>query len=425
MAAGPPDPDSYQNRRDKFWQGRRNSWHDELCAEHDGRIRSFEGLTLKLREIEDYELVFTRKHYNLLRVGKIGVGVVAGTALLTPLAVVAGPHIAASLGAAGLLGAATTGTTISTLSGAALGSASLAAIGGGTMAGGIFVMTAAGVSLGGTMGGVISNAYLKEVEDFSIRKYNEGRGVSIILIDGFLTQDLDDPREWKRNLRASHRVHSWYHVNWESKTRSKLGRALCRDSTGQAARAFGVKLAQRAAVKAGLKINPATWMMAAASLLQNPFHVAMVKAAMTGALLADVLSRTQRKQFTLIGHSLGARVIYYTLLALGTRPSKPIIKNVYLLGGALGIGCKSDWDKAVKAVSGEIYNCYSTNDQVLKCLYRGAAGVFSKPIGAYPIQSLNPNIIDWDFSNLVLSHTAWKGNLAEVLARIEKIRSGR
>jgi hypothetical protein len=418
MAAGPPDPSQRDRQRERFWERQRADWHDELCAEHNGTVRSFEGLSLKIDEIEDYEELFQRKGYNLLRLGKIGGVVATGALLLTPAAIAAAPHLAASLGAAGVLGAAGTGTTISTLSGAALGSASLAAIGGGTMAGGVMVVTAAGVALGGTLGGVVSNAYLSEVKDFKIRKQNEGKGPSIICVDGFLTQKMDDPREWKRALRTRHRRHNWYHLNWEAKTRYQLGSMLCRDSTGEAARLFGTTLARRAAKQAGSKMNPAMWVAVAADMIRNPWHVAMMKAPMTGAVLADILARTSRKEFILIGHSLGARVINSTLLALSTKTAKPIIRDVYLLGGAVGTGAPRDWESVSKAVCGKIHNCYSTNDQVLRCLYRAATGMISRPVGAYPIRSRSPKIVDWDFSDVVKGHTDWKGCLSEVLAGI-------
>lgn len=397
----------------------RGDWHDEFCAEHNGTVRSFEGLSAKLQEIEDYETLFIRSRYNLLKIAKITGGAAAGAALLTPLAVVAAPHIAASLGAAGVLGAAGTGTAISSLSGAALGSASLAAIGGGTMAGGVFVVTAAGASLGGALGGRVSNAYYSDVKDFRIRKQNEGTSPSIICIDGFLTQRMDDTRDWKRALRQHGlRRYSWYHVNWETKTRYALGHCFCRDATGEAARRYGKKFAGRAAQKGGSKMNPLTWAATVADLIDNPWHVAMAKAAMTGVLLADILARTHRKRFTLMGHSLGARVIYYTLLALATRRGKPIIKDVFLLGGAVGVGPAREWEEASTAVEGRLHNCYSSNDQVLRCLYRGATAMMSRPIGAFPIDSRSDRVVDWDFSDAIPSHTSWKGSLDHVLERI-------
>lgn len=419
MAAGPLDPDQDSENKG-FLQQLRGHWHDELCAEHNGSVRSFAGLNAKLQEIEDHESLFIRSRYNLLRVAKITGGVAAGAALLTPLAVVAAPHIAVSLGTAGALGAAGTGTAISSLSGAALTSASLAAVGGGTMASGVFVVTATGASLGGALGGRISNAYYSEVKDFKLRKQNEGRGASVICIDGFLTQKQDDPREWKRALRQhGFRSHPWYHLNWEAKTRYNLGSVLCRDTGGGVARRYGTKLAERAAKKGGSKINPLMWAATVADLFDNPWHLAMAKAAMTGVLLADILARTQRKQFILIGHSLGARVIYYALLALATRTAKPLVRDAFLLGGAVGVGKARDWDDISVAVAGTINNCYSANDLVLKGLYRGATALISRPIGAYPIKSKQPNIRNWDFSNVVPSHTAWKGVLGDVMARIK------
>lgn len=61
---------------------------------------------------------------------------------------VAAPFVATALGAVGLLGAASTGTTIATLHGCALTSASLYAVGGGSMAAGTAVITGSGATLG-------------------------------------------------------------------------------------------------------------------------------------------------------------------------------------------------------------------------------------------------------------------------------------
>lgn len=90
--------------------------------------------------------------------------VVAVTAATGGAALVAAGPIAATLGGAGLLGAASTGTAITTLSGAALTNASLAALGGGAMvaggtgiAGGTAVVTASGAIAGAAVsGGVVA-----------------------------------------------------------------------------------------------------------------------------------------------------------------------------------------------------------------------------------------------------------------------------
>ena len=81
---------------------------------------------------------------------------------------VAAPIIASTLGGAGLLGAASTGTAISSLSGAALTNASLAALGGGAVAaggGGMVAGTVVVATAGATTAGVASAAVIESTTD--------------------------------------------------------------------------------------------------------------------------------------------------------------------------------------------------------------------------------------------------------------------
>ena len=264
-------------------------------------------------------------------VGKMALGAIGGAAIIGPAVFVAAPSLAAALGATGALGAAGTGTAISTLSGAALTNASLAAIGGGTMAGGVAVVSAAGASLGAAVGGVVSHSYFSQVRDFSVRKHNEGRGPAIIFVNGFLTQDIDDPKDWKQGLRNRFSEVPWYHVIWESKTLAAIGSMILRASNGAAAYRFAVGLAEKAAKRAGGRLSPAAWATLAADLIGNPWHLAMVRASMTGILTWLTSSHAAREQeFVLMGHSLGARVIYYALSATATKAT-PVSSVMYLI----------------------------------------------------------------------------------------------
>lgn len=417
MAKGPPDPDRRDRSKESFWQSVRHSWHNSLCAEHNGSVASFESLKHVLDDIEECKIVFQRKRANLLRAGKITMCAIGGATLIAPAALFAAPSIAAAFGSAGVLGAAGTGTVISTLSGAVLTKASLAAIG-GTMAGGTAVITATGAALGAATGGVVSNSYFGEVRGFSVRKHNEGRGPAIIFVDGFLTQENDDPRDWKSGLRNRFTDVPWYHVRWESKTLAAIGSIVLRDLSGGAALKFATGFATRAARKAGSRLGPAAWAGMAVDLVGNPWHVAMVKAAMTGVLLADILSRTRGQEFVLMGHSLGARVIYYALSALATKET-PIVRHVYLLGGAVGATDEDDWTRAADAVSGTIHNCFSTNDRILNFLYRGACAMISEPIGIREIVSRSARIKSHNCSDLIDGHNSWKDKLPDVLRRID------
>ena len=88
---------------------------------------------------------------------------------------------------------------------------------------------------------------------------------------------------------------------------------------------------------------------------------------MTGAVLADLIARTDQGPFVLLGHSLGARVMVSAAQALGTLP-EPRIDSMHLLGAAVGRG--ADWRTLDKAVAGGVWNYHSSRDQVLRLLYR-------------------------------------------------------
>ncbi len=397
-------------------------WDDELCAEHDGTIASFGKLGLQLKDIADFETIFERESVNVLRAGKIVGGTIAGVAIFAPVAILAAPSLASALGAAGLLGAAGTGTAISTLSGAALANASLAAIGGGTMAAGTIVITAAGAALGAYQGGAVSNSYFGEVDHFDIRQLklgSKGNKHAIIFVNGFMSQGNSETSDWTEHLQTHFPENPWYHTDWESKNLHKLG-ALIAKSPKLVTLEMVKNIAKKAAKNAPKKIGPLALVNQVFDLLDNPWHATMVKASMTGILLADAIARTPGWTFTLAGHSLGARVIYYALEALSTK-NESVIENVYLLGGAVGGGGKDSngWRKAVSAVSGKIYNCFSENDSVLKYLYQGANGRFSTPIGYAPITLDHPQIFDFDCTSLVDSHFKWKERFGEILTQLQ------
>jgi hypothetical protein len=397
------------------------NWDEKFCAEHDGSIASFAKLNVKLANLADYKSIFERDSLNLVRATKIGAGTIAGVAVFAPLAVLAGPGIAAALGGTGLLGAAGTGTAISSLSGAALTSASLAAIGGGTMAAGTIVLTATGAALGAYQGGVISNSYFGAVDHFDIRRIQYGNKHAVIVVNGFLTEGKDDVSDWIDHLVSHFPRNTWYHTDWESKNLHKLG-ALISKAPKVAGVEIAKEIAKRAAKAAPKKIGPFAMASHISDLVANPWHVSMVKAQLTGIMLADAIARTPGWRFTLAGHSLGARVIYYALEALSTK-SKTSIESVYLLGGAVGGGKKDNqgWEKALKSVKGKLYNCYSKNDDVLKFMYQGFNGYSSEPIGYSEIQLDHDKKFDFDCTALVSGHGEWKPNFGEILTQLKAL----
>lgn len=392
-------------------------WDDECCAEHDGTIASFASLTEQLKDISGFGDLFEPASVNMVTVGKYAAFGLGGAVIALPVTLLAAPALASAAGAAGLLGAAGTGTAISSLSGAALTSASLAAIGGGTMAAGTAVITATGAALGATQGGLIANSYFGDIEGFAIRRIRKGRKHGVIVVNGFLSENETDTGDWEAALKKHFPGDAWYHLDWEAKRLRDLGGLFGGSFNKLKGSAAIGTAAKRAAKAAGKRLGPATAFMVAADIADNPWHVAMFRAQQTGVLLAEAISRTPDWTFTLAGHSLGARVIYYALQALSTNRRKPV-RDVFLLGGAVDRTDRKGWSEAVKPVRGRIYNCFSGEDAVLGTVYRTANAFMSDPIGFSGIPGRNPGIHNFDCTDLVPGHMEWKHWFGEILSQL-------
>jgi pimeloyl-ACP methyl ester carboxylesterase len=374
---------------------------------------------MKLEDPSEFARIFQRKSVNVVKAGKYAGYTAAAVAAAGGIIVTggaAGP-IAATLGELGLLGAASTGTAISSLSGAALTSASLAAIG-GSVATGSIVITAAGAALGGIQGGVLANKYHSDDPSFAIRRLNEtASDRRTIYINGFTEQLNESFDEWASQQLAFDAHQQLYGVNWSSKSRIELASAFGKGMGSAGAVELMKRIATSATRKAGKAINPLHLFNLAAGLLGNPWHTTMARAGSTGAQLAEALSRTEGKTFTLVGHSLGCRVIYYALEALATKPER-FIDNVILLGGAVGRTDTEAWSRAASAVRGRIFNCYSLRDSVLSTLYKTANAGLSDPIGLGPIALKGEKIRNLDATDAVGSHFEWKPKYSELVTEI-------
>lgn len=354
------------------------TWDDEFCAVHDGTIGSFESLRIRLKNISEWKLVTKREGVNITRAGKI-----------------AGGAVAAGLVAAGA------------------GAIAVPAI-----AGGETVIAVGAWMLGGTGGGVLVNKFAGEINGFDINTRHRGSGTQVIFINGLLSQGKSLLRDWRPTLRNNFANNTWYELAWESKRLRDLGNLALKVAQKAAFRKAVEKAARKATKQAAKKLSPAALLSNALELGGNPWFVALSKAQKTGQLLSALILRADgRARYVLFGHSLGARVVYYTLQALAEANVKiPRIREVHLLGGAVGRDRKT-WAGIDSAVSGPICNYYSKRDDVLRVLYRAGTFFTSKPIGRGPIESDSSKICNIDVTDKVSGHDEFKKHLPEFIYR--------
>jgi len=368
------------------------------CAEHRHDIPGFEKLEARLGSIEEYQEWLTFEKRNVAKVTKV-----VSIAVITSLAVAPAAYLAAPLigGATGVL----TG-----LEGAAATSHGLAVWGGGSlaagglgMAGGTMVITAVGGGLGGALGAVSTTAYTRSDPSFGIQKLRDGKGTPVLLASGFLTEKEGDWGEWKLLIDKRYPTNPVYRVQWGAKELKAISYlaagGAAKQVAQQALRQLAAKASKKAAGVPGLGA-----LLLASDLAQNPWSLAKNRAAMTGAVLADLIARTDDQPFILVGHSLGARVMVTAAQALGTKQASPRIETMHLLGAA--VGGKGDWRTLNAAVSEHVWNYRSENDNVLKYLYRSAqAG--EAAAGVVGFRSSFPKISDRNVSRTVSSHSMY------------------
>lgn len=347
------------------------TWDDECCAVHDGTIGSFDSLRIRLKNITKWRLVTKREGANIAASAKI-----AGVAVLGGGAVVVG------------------------------------------MAGGAIVITVGTGLLGTFGGGILVNKFVGEIDGFDINTRHRGSGTQVIFINGLLSQDESLLQDWRPTLQDNFANNTWCELAWESKRLRDLGK-LALKGAQKVAFLKGLEIAAKKGTKqAAKKFSPAILLPMVLELGGNPWFVALSKAQKTGQLLADLILRADgRARYVLFGHSLGSRVIYYTLQALAEADLKqPRIREVHLLGGAVGRDQKA-WTGIDSAVSGPIYNYFSKKDDVLRVLYKMGTFFTSEPIGRGPIESNSNKIYNVDVTDDVGGHGEFKKNLPMYIRR--------
>ncbi len=260
--------------------------------------------------------------------------------------------------------------------------------------------------LGDILGELFLKDYFSEDQHFSILKLQKSAqkgdhspAQKVILINGFLTNKAQIFADWLKAYQDIPDNVELYGLTWDSK------------EPGDFLKNFIAPPPTAASI---LRQN--IWGKLAYGVVANPWHASMTKAEKAGELLGKILAQTH-EHYSLAGHSLGCRVIYYTAKSLLSNTLSRL-ENLYLLGGAVGNQAE-DWERVADHIQGSIYNCYSKNDDVLRYGYQGANLGLSTPIGYMPIDTTHPKIHNIDCTDLIAGHDQWKIAYPAIYRRIK------
>ncbi|WP_366182957.1 DUF726 domain-containing protein [Flavobacterium ovatum] len=181
----------------------------------------------------------------------------------------------------------------------------------------------------------LKNIFLSDsIDKFKITKHRDGNYPAIITISGFTSEDKDNRKDWEKSVLRIYPDREWFHLEWNSKKIpfDKIPMATMPDvlEIDESPKPKYFKYLKYIVYRTNIIANTAD------ILLNNYWHGAVRNSKNTGECLAKVLSACNKKEFILVGHSLGARIIYNCLNHINKKELKSNISEIHLLGGAVG-----------------------------------------------------------------------------------------
>jgi hypothetical protein len=348
---------------------------------------------------------------------KVGLASVAGAAIIGVTGGLAAPMVAAGVGS--VMGGLGLGAT------AAAGY--LGSVAGSTvLVGGLFG------AYGGRMTGQMMDNYAREVEDFAFLPVHSGNKTSedekegaeqasqhdhklrvTICISGWLTEKEEVVKPWRVLGRGA----EVFALKYELEALLNLGNAM--NGMMQSA-AWGYAQKQLIAQTIFADLASALWpigLLKASRVIDNPFSVAKGRAEKAGEVLADALINKAQgeRPVTLIGYSLGARVIYTCLMSLAKRKAFGLVESVVMMGSPTPSDT-SDWRILRTVVSGRLVNVFSENDYVLGFMYRTSSIQYGIA-GLQRVEGL-PGVENVDVSEDVSGHLRYRYLVGSILKKI-------
>ncbi|KAJ5513227.1 hypothetical protein N7463_002779 [Penicillium fimorum] len=346
-----------------------------------------------------------------MRKWKVGLASVAGAALIGLTGGLAAPLVAAGLG--------------TVMGGLGLGATAAAGLL-GTLAGSSVVVGGLFGAYGGRMTGRMMEKYAREVDDFAFipirgeprRNVKEKESAEqdhrlrvTIGVTGWVKEESNFVVPW-RVIGADSEV---FGLRWEMEPLMNLGNAISALVTSAAWSVAGREVLARTVFSTIMSaVMLPLGLMKVAGVVDNPFSVAKARADKAGEVLADALINKAQgeRPVTLMGYSLGSRLIFSCLHSLERRNAYGLIESVILMGSPTPSDTE-DWQKIRSVVSGRVVNVFSENDSVLAFLYRTSSlqlGV----AGLQPVEGV-PGVENVNVSEMISGHLRYQFLLGRIL----------
>ncbi|XP_022844005.1 transmembrane and coiled-coil domain-containing protein 4 [Olea europaea var. sylvestris] len=345
------------------------------------------------------------------RGGIIGAAALTGGTLMAITGGLAAPAIAAGFGAL----APTLGTIIPVIGASGFAAVATAA---GSVAGSVAVAASFGAAGAGLTGSKMARR-IGDVDEFEFKtigeNHNQGLLAVEILVSGFVFEKEDFVRPWE----VQHDNLERYALQWESKNLISVSTAIQDWLTSRLA----MEIMKRGAMMTVLSslLTALAWpatLLTLTDFIDSKWAIAVDRSDKAGKLLAEVLLKGLQghRPVTLVGFSLGARVIFSCLQILAeSENGAGLVERVVLLGAPIAIK-DMNWEATRKVVAGRFVNAYSTNDWILGIAFR--ANLLTQGLaGIQPVEV--PGIENVDVTSIIEGHSSYLWSTQEILEQLE------
>ncbi|OQD64764.1 hypothetical protein PENPOL_c007G10665 [Penicillium polonicum] len=284
-------------------------------------------------------------------------------------------------------------------------------------AGGTALIASSATLGGSTIGMRASQRRMGAVQTFEYRPLHNNKKVNLIVtVSGWMTGKVDDVRLPFSTVDPI--MGDIYSVLWEPEMLRSMGDTINILATEALTQGLQQVLGSTVLMALMASLQLPLVLTKLAYLIDNPWIVSLARANSAGLVMADSLRERNlgNRPITLLGFSLGARVIFSCLKELAEKGAHGLIQNVYLFGSPV-VANKDEYLKARSVVSGRFVNGYATNDWILGYLFRATSGGIMKVAGLAAVEGI-PGIENFDITTLVNGHMDYRKAMPRILREV-------
>ncbi|KAG6039183.1 hypothetical protein E4U19_007098 [Claviceps sp. Clav32 group G5] len=285
-------------------------------------------------------------------------------------------------------------------------------------AGGAAMITSGAAASGSLIGGRAANRRTGSVKTFEYRPLHNNKRINLIVtVSGWLTGKVDDVRLPFSTVDPV--MGDMYSVFWEPEMLRSMGDTINILATEALTQGLQQILGSTILVSLMAALQLPIVLTKLSYLIDNPWAVSLDRATAAGLILADSLMDRSlgTRPITLVGYSIGARVIFSCLQELSKRGAYGLVQNVYLFGSPVVVK-KDEFLRARTVVAGRFVNGYNRNDWILGYLFRLTNGGIRRVAGLAPVEEV-PWLENMDVTDQVSGHMQYRTAMPVLLKKCD------